>query len=297
MKQKAALVLSGGGARGMAHIGVIEELEKHGFEIVSITGTSMGALVGAVHALGKMAEFKDWLLSLDKIKIFNLIDFSFSTQGLVKGDRLIHKLKEFIPNMNIEDMSLPFAAVATDIKNKKEVVFTKGSVFEAIRASISIPTVLTPVKTENGLLVDGGVINNIPINHVKRVPDDILIAVNVNAGIEVERSKASKKEKETRQSTYQNKLLEFYNQLHLTTPTKKEEKLGYFDLITEVIGMMTNQIGKMALEKYTPDILIEVSRDACNMYDFYKAEEMVEFGKHAAIKSIEAYNKKDSVII
>jgi NTE family protein len=166
MKQKVSLVLSGGGARGIAHIGVIEELEKQGFEIASISGTSMGAVVGGVYALGKMEEYKNWLYTLDKIKIFSLIDFSFSTQGLVKGDKLLNTVKAFIPDANIEDLSIPYAAIAADIINKKEVVFTKGSLFDAIRASMAIPTVFTPVKTEHGLLIDGGIINNMPINHV-----------------------------------------------------------------------------------------------------------------------------------
>ena len=118
------MVLSGGGARGIAHIGVIEELEKQGYEIVSIAGTSMGAMVGGVYALGKMAEFKKWMCSLDKIKVFNLVDFSFSNQGLVKGDRVFNAMKEFIEDKNIEDLKIRFVAVAVDLLNKKEVVFT-----------------------------------------------------------------------------------------------------------------------------------------------------------------------------
>lgn len=146
MKQKAALVLSGGGARGISHIGVIEELEKQGFEISSVSGASMGALVGGVHASGKLVELKNWLYDLDKMKVFSLVDFTLSAQGLVKGDRVLNKMKEFVADVNIEDLRIPYAAVAADIVNAKEVVFTNGSIYEAIRASIAIPTVLTPVK-------------------------------------------------------------------------------------------------------------------------------------------------------
>ena len=177
MKQKVALVLSGGGARGIAHIGVIEELEKRGFEISSIAGTSMGAVIGGVYTLGTMEAYKNWLYTLDKMKLFSLVDFNFSTQGLVKGDRLFQKMKDFIPDVSIENLRIPYATVATDIIHKKEVVFIEGSLLDAIRASIAIPTVLTPVKTKDGLLVDGGIINNIPINNIKRTPGDILIAV------------------------------------------------------------------------------------------------------------------------
>ncbi|MCK4793275.1 MAG: patatin-like phospholipase family protein, partial [Desulfobacteraceae bacterium] len=177
MKQPIALVLGSGGARGLAHIGVIEEFEKQGFEINSVAGTSMGALIGGLYAMDKLHEYKDWVLTLDKVEVFNLIDFTFSSHGLIKGDKIINKMKTFLPDRNIEDLDIPFAAVATDITNEKEVVFTTGSVYEAVRASIAIPTVFTPVNKDNILLVDGGVLNPIPANRVKRIGNDILVAV------------------------------------------------------------------------------------------------------------------------
>jgi NTE family protein len=291
MKQKVSLVLSGGGARGIAHIGVIEEIEKQGFEIFSISGTSMGALVGGAYALGKMEELKQWLFTLDKMKIFNLADFTFSKQGLIKGDKIFNKLKEFITDANIEDLKIYYAAIAADIINKKEVVFTKGSIYDAIRASIAIPTVLTPVKTENGLLVDGGVINNLPMSHAKRIPNDILIAVNVNADIPVYNLSLSKKEKDAKQSLYRKKINDFYNHLRKDNPSNHNEKLGYFDVINKTISLMSYRVTQMTLEFYSPDILIKVSRDSCSMYDFYKAEEMVKIGHHAAIESLKAYQQ------
>lgn len=292
MKQKVSLVLSGGGARGIAHIGVIEEIEKQGFEIFSVAGTSMGAMVGGIYALGKMEAFKNWLYTLDKLKVFSLVDFSFSIQGLVKGDKVFNKMKAFISDVNIEELDIFYTAVAADIINKEEVVFTKGSIFEAIRASISIPTILTPVKTENGLLVDGGVINNIPINHAQRTPGDILIVVNVNADVPVDKPTISKKESKIKQSIYQKKIKDFYLHLQKTHPVSKTEKLGYFELMNKTIGLMSYHNTQMILEKYTPDILINISRDSCNTYDFYKAEELVEIGRHAAIKNLKEFYAK-----
>lgn len=291
MKKTVALVLSGGGARGIAHIGVIEELEKRGFTIVSITGTSMGALVGAVYALGKMELFKKWMFSLDKIKVFNLVDFTFSTQGLIKGDRVLNAMKEFIPDINIEELSIPYAAIAVDLLKKEEVVFTSGSIYEAIRASISIPSVLTPVKKDDALLVDGGVLNNIPVNHARRFPNDVLMAVNVNADIPVYKLPVSKNENNSGHSVYQEKIKSFYQQLHLINPQNKEENLGYFDLINKTIGLMTNHISEMSLQKYAPDILVKISKESCGTYDFYKAEELVEIGRYAAINSLNEYEK------
>ena len=288
-KKKVALVLSGGGARGIAHIGVIEELEKQGYEIVSISGTSMGALVGAVYALGKMEEFKNWICTMDKLDTYKFIDFSFSSQGLVKGDKVLKKMKEFIPDRNIEDLEINYSATATDITNKEEVVFTKGSIYEAVRASVAIPTVFTPVKMGNSLLVDGGVMNPVPINHVKRTKGDILIVVHVNAEVPVFKPPITIDEENKRQSKYQKNIDAFQNEFNSKT---KNEKLGYFKLINKTIGLLTYQISKMTIEKYPPDILINVSRESCNIFDFYKAEELVEIGRHAAINSLKEYNNK-----
>lgn len=282
MKTKVALALSGGGARGIAHIGVIEELEKRNFEITSISGTSMGALVGGVYALGKMEEFKDWLFRLDKKKVFSLVDFTLSKQGLVKGDRVLNTIKEFIKDANIEDLPIPYCAVATDIINRKEVVFTKGSIYEAIHASLAIPTIFTPVKTESGLFVDGGVVNNLPLNQVKRTKGDLLIGSYVNAKIEPGKLIEEKKETEERESRYMKKIREFQHQLLEILPFSREESLGYFDLINNTISLMTHRISDLTLQQHKPDHLIKVSRDVCSMFDFYKAEELVEIGRQAA---------------
>ena len=292
MKKKVSLVLSGGGARGIAHIGVIEELEKQGFEIFSIAGTSMGALVGGVYALGKMDALKTWLFTLDKIKTFNLVDFTLNTQGLIKGDKVLRKMKDFIPDENIENLPIHFTAIASDILNKEEITFTSGSVYDAIRASIAIPTVLTPVKTENRLLVDGGVLNNIPVNHAKRLEDDILIVVNVNADIPVYKPRLSKEVKAEKQRIYQTKVKEFYHHLQKINPLNKSEHIGYFDVLTKTLNLMMYQMAHMSLEMHSPDILVNISRDSCSTFDFYKAEEMFEIGKYAATKSIEDYNNK-----
>jgi NTE family protein len=294
-KKKVALVLSGGGARGIAHIGAIEELLRNDFEITSVAGTSMGAMVGSVYAMGKMEQFRDWLLSLDKMKVFKLVDFTFSSQGLIKGDRVLTEMKKFIEDTRIEDLKIPFAAVAADLINKKEVVFTEGSVYEAIRASIAIPTVFTPVKQNKSLLVDGGVLNNIPIDHVKRKRGDILVVVNVNANIPIDKPAEPKKVSEEKLSVYKQKIAEFHDFFQDIFNSDKEEKLGYFDLIDKTIGLMIYHNAQSAIERHSPDILIKVSRDACATYDFYKAGDLVEIGRHAAKKSIEAYTGKEKV--
>ena len=296
MKQNVSLVLSGGGARGIAHIGVIEELVRQGFNITSVAGTSMGAVVGGVYALGQMDAFKNWLFTLDKLKVFGLIDFSFSAQGMVKGDKLFNTIKAFINDANIEGLNIPYAAVAADIINKREVVFTEGSIYDAIRASIAIPTVFTPVKHADGLLVDGGIINNLPIEHVKRSAGDILVAVNVNAMIPVDKPVVSQNAMEVKHSIYRQKIRDFYSYLYNVKPSDHIEKLGYFNVINKTLNLMTYHTTRLALEKYSPNILINISHEYCSTYDFYKAEEMVEAGRYAALKCIKAYkNSLDKI--
>ena len=290
MKPVVTLVLSGGGARGIAHIGVIEELERRGYEIASVTGTSMGALVGGVYAAGAIDPFREWLLTLDKRKVFSLVDFTLSRTGVVKGDKVFNKMKDFIPDTLIEDLKIPYAAVAVDLINNKEVVFREGRLFDAIRASVSIPSVLTPVKTDDGLLIDGGVMNNIPVDHAPRVPGDLLVVVNVNASIPVSQPKISPEETDKQKRAYKKKIEEFQFHLHkiLSHGSKEkpshshEERMGYFNLIDKTVSLMTDHMAQMSLKQFSPDVLIEVSRDSCGTFDFYKASEMVEMGREAA---------------
>ena len=292
MKNKVSLILSGGGARGIAHIGVIEELERQGFEIHSIAGTSMGALVGGVYSLGKMNEFKQWLMTLDKVKIFSLLDFTLSNQGIVKGNKVLKKMREFIPDANIEDLDIAYAAVAADLINKKEVVFTSGSVFKAIRASIAIPTVFTPVKTKSGLLVDGGVLNNVPVSHAKRIPGDLLVVVNINANVPVCRPPIPEEEKKFRQLIYQKKLNDFYSQLERINPLNKKDNIGYFNLINKTISLMIYRMSEVLLQQYKPDITIEFSKDLCGIFDFFKAKELVETGRYTTMKRLDEFQTK-----
>ena len=193
-KRRAALVLAGGGARGVAHIGAIEELESQGFEVHAVAGTSMGALVGGMYASGHLEAFKEWMYTLDKYKVFGLVDFALSTEGLVKGDRVMRAMKELVPDGKIEKMPLPFAAVAADLLTGREVVLDRGGLYDAIRASISIPSVFRPVRRGNQVLVDGGTVYPLPLILVRRDPGDVLVAVDVSAPVSEEmavRSKAS----------------------------------------------------------------------------------------------------------
>lgn len=294
MNQKVALTLSGGGARGLAHIGVIEELIKNNYEITSIGGTSMGALIGGIYALGKLKEFKEWAFSLSNIQIYSLIDFSFSNHGLIKGDKIFNAMDDFLQDINIEELSIPYFAVATDIKHKKEILLNKGSLIKAIRSSIAIPTVFTPVEDEDRLLVDGGLMNNLPINHITRTKNDILIAVDVNADIPVIAIKPEEKEEYLiKENVYTQKLQEFQEYLHNLLPHKeKEEKLGYFELVNETIALMVNRIAQLSNQNIYPDLLIEISKETCSTLDFFRAKYLVETGRLTAQKCLSELKTK-----
>lgn len=289
--RNVTLVLSGGGARGFAHIGAIEELERRGYNITSLAGTSMGALVGGVYAAGKMDEFKQWAYSLNKQKIFKLLDFSFNNQGLIKCDRVLNTMKEIIPDANIEDLPIKYTATAFDIAHNKEVVFTKGSLYDAIRASISIPTVFTPVITGDSILVDGGVVNNIPISNAYRTKHDTLIAVYVNADTPVNDYSMRKSEMEKSPEPGIRKINGFTNVLTKSGSKKQRMRLDYFNLINSTIASGTNYLAKLLISNNPPDILIEVSRKSCGTFDFHKAGELVEIGRSATLEKMNALNK------
>ena len=281
MKKDITLVLSGGGARGIAHIGVIEELVKLNVNIASISGTSMGALIGGIYAVGKLEEFKQWMLKVNRTKIFKLIDFSFSTQGLVKGERIFNEIKEFITDVNIEDLPIKYTATAFDIANGREVVFDKGSLFNAIRASISIPTIFTPLTLGDSVFIDGGVVNNIPINTAKRVENDIVIAVNVNAGVTDDIVYYSELEQLAKQNLKANK-----------SQYRINKNINYFFLVNNSLVTMTNHISNLILEKYPPDVLVEIPRNGAGIFEFYNAKAIINSGKEHFVNSIPEIQSK-----
>ena len=179
-----SLALGSGGARGYAHIGAIEELRAQGFDIRSVAGSSMGALVGGVYAAGQLDGYRDWVKPLQRFDVLRMLDWTFAGGGLIKGDRIIDKLRDLIGEINIEDLPIAYTAVAVDLMAQREVWFSRGSLFDAIRASIAIPTVLRPHYYQGRTLVDGGLLNPVPITPTLRDLTDCTIAVDVNAAAE-----------------------------------------------------------------------------------------------------------------
>jgi len=180
-----ALALGSGGARGLAHIGVIEEIERRGYRIIAIAGSSMGALVGGIHAAGKLEIYRDWVCALARFDVLRLVDWTFTGGGLIKGEKIIDTLRALIGDACIEDLPLAFTAVATDIDRGREVWLARGGLFDAIRASIAIPTIFRPHVLNGRRLVDGALLNPVPVTPLMREPADYLVAVSVDGPIEL----------------------------------------------------------------------------------------------------------------
>jgi NTE family protein len=291
-KQKVALVLSSGGARGIAHIGVIEGLIANGYEISSVSGSSVGSLIGAYVACGELDVYKKWVCELDRLNVFKLIDFTFSTSGFIRGEKVFKSLEAIIPDRQIEDFTIPYAAVATDILNKEELVMKSGSMYQVIKASIAIPTVIRPVEYKNHKLIDGGVINPLPVNRVARTEGDILVVSNVNSIIPYEPTVKVMKEA----SIYSDQLNRFKSRLSKLLPDSSSlgEKFGYFDLLNQSIDLMQDQLTQLLLDQYKPDISASISRDACSTFEFYRAEEMIAAGRAAIESAIIAHRKSNA---
>lgn len=275
-----ALVLSSGGARGLAHIGAIEELEAQGYRITSIAGCSMGALIGGVYAAGKLSEFREWMKTVDKKKMLELTDFSLSLNHIVKGTRIIKAIMEFVPDVLIEDLPIPYCAVATDWITGREVVIDKGSLFEAIRASISLPSFYEPVRRDGMILIDGGVVNPIPMNRVKRHEGDLLVGVDVSG-----HDYKAQWEKQQRQTEIQkhDKSLKA-KLLDMITPDNIE--FNYYTLLSRTSSIMIRQNSILMVQLTKPDILIDIQMSRYGGFDYDKSERLIAIGHNKTKQAI-----------
>ena len=298
MSQSVSLVLSSGGARGYAHVGVIEALENHGFTISSVTGCSMGAVVGGMYAAGGLDAFRQWACGLDRTDVFRLYDFVFSSQGLIRGEKVFKALETSIPDRNIEDLKIPFRAVATDLNKEKEVIFSSGSLYSALRASSAIPAVVKPAEVASLELLDGGILNPLPIDIAIRKPGDIIVAVNVNASIPYDPSHLSKKEID--EENHFRKQIEQMARKWLKKENNsngaEKKKLGFFDLLLKSIDMMQDRITQHILRQYPPDILVQISRSAASTFDYHKACRLIEDGKRAFEHSLSAFEARETPV-
>ncbi|WP_462321490.1 patatin-like phospholipase family protein [Halochromatium sp.] len=300
--QRVSLVLGSGGARGLAHIGIIQWLEAQGYQIESISGCSMGALVGGIYAAGKLDRYRDWACALRRTDVLRFLDLAFHPAGLIKGDRIMDRLREMVGERDIEALPVAYTAVATDIERQREIWITKGPLFDAIRASIAVPTLFTPHPYLGLTLVDGGLLNPVPIAPTFRDITDLTIAVNLNGDpeddgkaktpvptsqMEGAEEPESRKHPEGRDDL-RGRILDFLDSIgnNLRSDDEEAEELGLFELISQSFETMQNAIAAMKLAAYAPDVLLEVPRNTCQAHEFHRASELIDVGYQVAERGL-----------
>ena len=287
MSKTISLVLGSGGARGVAHIGVIRYLAERGFKIASISGCSMGAVVGGVYALGKLPELESWLLSMQTRDMINLLDFTLGDAGLVKGEKILGVLEDLVGESLIENLPIPFTAVATNIEEEKEVWINSGPLITAIRATIAIPVLFSPVNFGKGKLIDGGVLNPVPIAPTFSDDTDLTIAVNLSGEVSSQFVvKTGDVVGTPQQEQFHKRAFTAIQNMKQTAIKSIVSDWAMFDVASKAFDTMQGAIARQKLAAYPPDALVEIPRNACSIMDFSRAEEMIELGYRAASEQL-----------
>ncbi len=289
-KRNISLVLGSGGARGLVHIGVINWLEAHNFKIKSISGCSIGSLIGGVYAAGKLPRLENWMVSLTKSDIVSLLDISWMGSGIFKGDKVINTLVNLIGDVKIEELDIPFTAVAADIASEKEVWLNSGSLFDAIRASISLPLFFTPFDYNGTKLIDGGVLNPVPIAPTFNDTTDLTIAVNLGGAIKKGNLAANLEQPaEKVELSVRDTIKKFISSIQSNTTESAQGNWKMYDVADKAFDAMQSTIGRQKIAAYPPDIEILIARNTCGTLEFERAAEMIELGYIKAAEVMEKY--------
>lgn len=286
---RIGLALGAGGAKGLTYIGVIEELDRRGFDIVAISGSSMGALIGGIYAAGKLDVYRDWVSSLARMDVLKLVDWTLSGGGLIKGERIIATLREMIGEVDIEDLPMDFTAVATDIDQRREIWLSRGALFDAIRASIAIPSVFRPHVVHGRRLVDGGLLNPLPVTPLLGAAWDHVIAVGVNGPVEIH--EADDADEDADESGTSRRLRAFLGKLMPGNGDKAQQPhgAGALDLLSQALDLMQSNLSQLRLAAYQPDLLIEMPANVSAVYEFHRARELIQFGRDHAREVLDAW--------
>lgn len=278
-------MLSSGGARGYAHIGAIEALEARGYRIASVTGTSMGALVGGMYCAGRLPQLKEWLYSLTRRDIIALLDLSLGKNYVVKGEKLIGTLQSMAPEVNIEALPIPFRVVAADLATQREVVFTKGSLYRAIRSSISMPSVFKPIKVAHHLLVDGGIVNPLPLNRAVRSEGDLLVSINVSApaseAVEEMREMARRKERDMQGLLSLQRVFSKF--------VSDNAASNYMTLLSSAIALQIQRNTVLSQKLTPPDIAVNIPMNRFGVFQFEQARHITRVGFKEMNKALDVY--------
>lgn len=299
-----SLVLGSGGARGYAHIGVIRAVLERGYDIKSVAGCSMGAVVGGFYAAGKLDEYEEWTRSLSYLDVLKLVDISLLSNGAIRGDKLFNRLSQMLNGIQIQDLAIPFTAVATDLTNQKEIWFTQGSLEESLRASSAIPSLLMPVVKDKRILVDGAVLNPLPITPVVGSHADAIFAVDLSADVPMPGGKVQE-DAEMEAAHEQDKLNWFTQMKHKTlkwlerndddeTEKALTANLGKLGVVYQMFDTMQASLIQYKIAGYRPDLLIRIPKDSIRFYEFYRAEEQIQLGYDIACRALEGFERGEA---
>ncbi|HEX8009355.1 MAG TPA: patatin-like phospholipase family protein [Casimicrobiaceae bacterium] len=272
-----SLVLGSGGARGLAHVGAIQWLTENGYDIRSIAGSSMGALVGGTYAAGKLEVFAEWVLAFERMQVVRLLDPAFGRAGLFKGERVMSVLRELIGDFAIEELPLAFTAVATDLASGEEVWLREVKLFDVIRASIATPLIFTPFDYGGRKLVDGGLVNPVPIAPTLDDATDLTVAVDLSGPAEL-RASPPPSGSIPDGAGYRQRIRAFVESLQLSRPPGAPAR-GIVAVGFASMEAMQNTIARLRLAAYSPDVTVEIPRNACGFHEFWRAEELIALGR------------------
>jgi NTE family protein len=286
---RVGLALGAGGAKGLAYVGAIEELQARGVDVVAIAGSSMGALIGGIHATGKLDVYRDWVTALAKFDVLRLVDWTWSGGGLIKGERIIGALRELVGETDIEDLPLSYTAVATDIDRQREMWLSRGPLFDAIRASIAIPTVFRPHLHDGRRLVDGALLNPVPVTPLLRESCDYIIALSVDGPAETRQPVREADSSDDERSGYGQRIAEFVGRLVPHGGDDKPREPGALAQLMQAMDLMQSNLAHLRLAAYQPDLLIQLPRNIATSYEFYRARELIELGREHARRALDTW--------
>ena len=308
MNKHVALVLGSGGARGLAHIGAIEALEERGYTISSIAGCSMGSIIAGMYAAGQLKEAKEWFLQVDKQLILRMMDINLlSGNSLVKGQKIIQELEKIVPDRPMEQLNIPCTIVASDMISTEEVVFRSGSLFEAVRASISIPLFFQPVRIGENLLIDGGILNPLPLHIVARTEGDILVAMDISGKdampvntdyepIDVEGRLTDLKARGIPvPKSVEHQLRQLGKRVDGILERRAQDlgrTISFTSMLDRMSDMQIQQNTILACRLTPPDIHAVMRQYAYNTFDFDKAEQIIADGKRLMNEALDAYERQ-----
>lgn len=293
-KPKIGLALGGGSARGWAHIGVIRTLAEAGIVPDRVCGTSIGALVGAAYVDGDLDRLEQWTKSLTLQTVVGFLDFSLGG-GLIKGEKLIEFFRSHFIDLPISGLTLPFAAVATDLQSGREIWLQEGMVSDAVRASIALPGLFTPVKHEGRWLVDGGLVNPVPVSLCRAMGADLVIAVDLNSDIvgkhlrKAHASKAATPDEGAGESMLA-RIQSGMATLGIAGPKAADSRPSMLEVLASSINIMQQRITRSRLAGDPADVLIAPRLAEFGLMEFHRAASAIEIGSRAAKQALPQIN-------